>query len=183
MSVFKPKGAATYIYDFWFQATHYRKSTKQRRREDAERVEANLKLELRQRAARIFIPTALHSPTFQEWFGVYEHKAKQLARPEAIGDLIPVLLRFWGTPEGVEPNEASPCHGLRLIDPIRDPEWILRFEAWLGARGLSNQSKNHYRGVLRRAYATAMLPEFRARTRVALTCLPACRTIRRPSGR
>jgi cytochrome c553 len=79
-----------------------------------------------------------------------------------------VILRFWGAkPKGdVKPDD--PYHDLRLHDPIRDPVWIERFEAWMRGRGSSPQTRNHYRSVLRGMYKTALLPAYRTVSGVAL---------------
>lgn len=172
MTVYRPKGARTFVFDFWYKGTRHRDTTHQTKKDDAERVEAKEKERVRQRAGGIHIHAREDSPTFQDWSVVFYHyKSTRLERPEALGDIIPVAMRFWGKPtwpdgRPVKPSSEHPCHDLRLCDPIDHPDWILKFEAWLDGRGLGNQSKNHYRGLLRRMYTVALLPEFRQRTGV-----------------
>lgn len=162
MTVYKQKGRRTYIYDFEFRGRRYCDTTHQTNKQDAARVEAKEKERLRHIAGGIAIPTRDDSPAFQEWAEIFwAYKEKRLERPEALGDILPVALRFWGKPDGITPSDEHPCHDLRLMDPVLDPTWITRFDGWLEARGLSNQSKNHYRGLLRRMYAVALLPEYR----------------------
>jgi integrase len=98
----------------------------------------------------------------------FDYKSKHLDRPDAIAHILKVALRFWGAPDKTPPSDDAPCHDLRLCDPILDPDWLLKWEAWLTRRGLGAQSKNHYRGLMRRMYAVAMLPEFRKRTGVQM---------------
>lgn len=168
MTVYKPKAGVTFRYDFEYRGRRYLGNTRQTTRQDAEAVEAEKKRRLRLQAGGIDVPGREDSPRIQDWAEVFfEYKSKRLARPEALGDILPVALGFWGAPDDVEPNDDHPCHDLRLVDPIADPDWILKFEAWLERRGLGPQSKNHYRGLLRRMYAVALLPEYRKRTGVA----------------
>lgn len=165
MTVYKPPRGKTFLYDFEYQKVRHWGNTKQTTKIDAARVENKVKERLRRRAGGIDIHERDQSPRFQDWAEVfYTYKAKRLERPEAIGDILPVALRFWGHPDDIEPSAADPCHDLRLCDPIDDPAWILKYEQWLEARGLGAQSKNHYRGLIRRMYAVALLPEYRQAT-------------------
>lgn len=174
MTVYRQKGRRTYLYDFQYGGIRYRDTTHQTGREDAKRVEAKVKERLRLRAGGIYVPGRDESPRFQDWAEVfYAYKATRLERPDALEAIIPSALRFWGQPtwpngELVVQSPEHPCHDLRLADPIVNPDWLLRFEIWLTSRGLSNQSKNHYRGLMRRMYAVAMLPEYRQRTNITM---------------
>jgi integrase len=110
------------------------------------------------------------------------HVAPELKHPEAHALYIEVLLRFFGARPADNPHPDEPYHDLRLADPIRDSEWLLRFEEWLHARGGGPQTRNHYRSALRRLYATALLPQFRRRTgidRNPFEDLPRDRTVAR----
>jgi hypothetical protein len=82
-------------------------------------------------------------------------------RPEFLEDNLRVSLRFWGARPKAYPDGSDPYHDLRLHDPIRNPIWIERFEAWMRGRGSSPQTRNHYRSTMRGIYRTALLPAYR----------------------
>jgi integrase len=177
MTVYKPPRRRTFDYDFWFHGKRYVGNTKQTTQREAEAVEAKVKERLRQEAGGIAVPQREDSPFIRDFAELFlAHKTKTLSRPEALGDILPVVLQFWGAPDDpkTEPTLERPYHNLRLCDPITDPDWVLKYEAWLASRldrrgrPMSNQSKNHYRGLMRRMYACAMLPEYRKRTGVAM---------------
>jgi integrase len=124
-----------------------------------------------------------HSPRFSEWAAVYLKHLKtkgRVRRTDRVEELLRVVLRFWGAkPSGKNPKnppiEGEPYHDLRLIDPIRDPSWIVRFEQWMAnrpvknatdGRTIGNQTKNHYRSVLSRMYRVARQPQYSAVTGV-----------------
>lgn len=170
MTVYKGNNRTTWNYDFWFRGKRYWDNTHQTTKVDAERVENKIKERLRHEAGGIAIPQREDSPRIRDFAEVFlAYKTKHLERPEAISSILPVLLRFWGAPDtATEPTADRPFHDLRLCDPIIDPDWLLKFEAWLERRGMSNQSMNHYRGVMRRLYTVAMLPEYRKATGVQM---------------
>ena len=91
-----------------------------------------------------------------------------MTRPEFLEDNLRVILRFWGARPKKDAHPDDPYHDLRLHDPIRDPKWIERFEAWMRGRGSSPQTRNHYRSVLRGLYRTALLPAYRVESGVTL---------------
>src|ERR1041385_7431248 len=115
-------------YDFHYNGQRYRDSTAQTEREDAELVEAQLKLKLRRDAGGVAIIDRKDSPRIVEWAGVYyDHVERnpKISRPDRIDHLLNVVLRFWGAPK----NDASkkpgePYHDLRLLDPVLQPLWI-----------------------------------------------------------
>ena len=83
------------------------------------------------------------------------------------------MLRFWGTkPSGKNPKnlpiEGEPYHNLRLADPIRDPDWILKCEQWMERRSSAGQTKNQYRSVMSQMYRLALQPQWRKLTGVQL---------------
>ena len=176
MTVYRPSDRPTYVYDFIFQGKRHRKNTGQIRLVDAKQVEANEKLRLRQLAAGLLSDS--EPPTFSEWAEIYYDYAKSpknprpITRPERLADIIRVVLRFWGHPPDPESDVTrhvgEPYHSLNLVDPVRDPDWIVQFEDWMLARGIGPQTRNHYRSVMSRMYRTAMLPRFRKRTGIAM---------------
>ena len=174
MTVYRPKGRREYVYDFRFKGKRYVKSTVQIRLRDAQQVEDAAKLTLRRRAAGLAVDTEV--PTFTEWAEAYfayvraPTNPRRLTRPAQVRDLIRVVLRFWGHPPNpgsrVSRVDGEPYHGLRLSDPIDDPEWIVQFEDWMLARVVGPQTRNHYRSIMSRMYRVAMLPRFRKGTGV-----------------
>jgi integrase len=154
-------------YDFWYLLTRYRKSTRQRIRDDAERVERNVKDVLRQRSAGILPPEPTPSPKFQEWADTHlSHLDRKKKSTAHIEPLLTVILRFWGArpddpTKQPAAGEDAPFHDLSLADPIRDPSWLLKFEEWIAARTESPQTRNHYRSAVSVLYRTALLPAYR----------------------
>lgn len=171
------KRGKIYHYDFWFNGQRYRDTTQQLTRKAAEEVESKVKRELREIAAGIRIPTKDDSPRFAEWADVYlTDVQKRLARPDAVESQLTVVMRFWGAkPKGLkkqaQPGEDAPYHDLRLLDPIVDPSWLLKFEKWMNARRwkgrpLSEWTKWHYITTVSEMYALARKPTYRALTHV-----------------
>ena len=146
MSLYK-RGSIWY-YDFWFKGHRRNASTSQVTRSDAEQFERDIKRGLRRQLAGLEAPPAQAAPTFQDWAEIhYRERIRHITRPDFLEHSINVVLRFWGTrpSDGGVPEE--PYHNLRLDDPIREPVWIERFEAWMRARGSSPQTRNHYRST------------------------------------
>ena len=167
MSLYK-RGSIWY-YDFWFKGHRRNASTSQVTRSDAEQFERDIKRGLRRQLAGLEAPPAQAAPTFQDWAEVhYRERIRHITRPDFLEHSINVILRFWGTrpSDGGVPEE--PYHDLRLDDPIREPVWIERFEAWMRARGSSPQTRNHYRSTLRGMYRTALLPAYRGSSGVSV---------------
>jgi len=171
MSVYVPKDGKTYVYDFWLLGQHYKKSTRQTDRTLAQKVEDGLKDDIRRRYAAA---ATMESPSFTEWAGIfygYVVHEQQLRRPEAVDDVLRVLLRFCGArPDGSNsrnpPFEGEPYHDLRLDDFVSESEWILKFEDWMTRRGISATTKHHYRTYMSRMYKVALLPQYRKLTAV-----------------
>lgn len=172
MTVYRPPDRKTYRFDFEFHHRRYVGTTGCILKRDAEAHEADLKQRLRARASGLPVgPSA--SPRFTEWAETYyTYASKRVTRPERLDELLRVVLRFWGRKPGprsaVPAVEGEPYHDLRLADPILAPEWILKFEAWIDARGSRAQTRNHYRSILSRMYRVALLPQFRASTGVMM---------------
>lgn len=173
MTVYLPKRCRTWYYDFWFQGTRYRDSTGQITREDAEDVELQKKRALRREQAGLpILSEQLQSetPRFSVWAGVtlaYAKRRKKLKRPEQFAINLRMVLGFWGGRPAKNPiDDPAPYHDLRLIDPIRDPELIEKFEQWMDARDLSGPRKNHYRSAMSQMYRVALEPGYRKRSGV-----------------
>lgn len=167
MSVYRPKGCHTYIYDFRFRGERYKDSTHQHTIENARAVETEVRARLRRQAGGIL--RAKDTPRFSEWAGVFYRYCVndlELAAPQHVMDSLRVVLRFWGTrPTSTAIEPDAPYHDLHLADPIDDPDWITKFDDWIktrrGGRGVSNQQRNHYMSCLSRMYRCALEPKFR----------------------
>jgi integrase len=179
MTVFRHPNGKTYRYDFWWRGNRYTGNTLQASRAEAEVVENDLKKKLRLQAGGIAPPNPDASPRFHDWAEVYyDHvltrRKSDIKRPDRIQDLLRVVLRFWGhrpalTVTGkwaAKPDE--PYHDLRLVDPIADPMWLLKFEDWMSLKNLAGQTKNQYRSTLSQMYALALQPAFRNRTGITM---------------
>lgn len=182
MTVWKPAGRRTYRYRFYLRGRRFEGNTKLSTLSDAQEWEVQAQRSKEREAAGLAVLPE-HSPRFSDWAAVYAAYVRsrgRVRRVERIDELLRVVLRFWGgRPSGKQPSnpivEGEPYHDLRLADPIRDPGWIVRFETWMSARvvktsgrGLSNQTKNHYRSILSRLYRVAKLPQFQATTGVQI---------------
>lgn len=184
MSVYRPTHGRTYAYDFYFRKVRYRGSTGQLRKEDAERWEKREQLRIAQAVGGVAPFTREATPRFQDWAEIYyRHAAKTMKRPDRVEALLRVVLRFWGARPAAGKGqvlEGMPYHDLRLGDPLIEPAWLVRFEAWLDALpryqtqgtrlqlvagvGRSGQSRNQYRSVLSQLYVLAARPDWRAQT-------------------
>lgn len=190
MTVFKHPKGKTWRYDFVYNDQRHTGTTGQLRREDAELVESQIKLRVRQEAYGIAPFDRTRTPTFSTWAGqhfTYVQKKGRLRRPDAFKDNLRLVLRFWGCRPKTLPNasaapkqwrhqieaararaESAPYHDLRLADPIIDPSWIERFEDWMTSLGISGPRKNHYRSAMSGMYRTALLPPFRKQSNVTV---------------
>jgi integrase len=149
-------------YDFWFLGRRYVGTTRQTVKADASICEQEVKRRVRRQSAGLEGPPAAEAPRFQDWAEVhFRERRPQMTRPEFLEDNLRVILRFWGARPKQDDYPDEPYHDRRLHDPIRDPKWIERFEAWMRSRGSSPQTRNHYRSVMRGLYHTALLPAYR----------------------
>lgn len=174
MSVYLDRGCVTYQYDFVWQGTRYRGTTHQIRKDDAELVEAQIKLKLRQHAGGIAPFDPRDTPRFTDWAEVYlAYQKKHTDRPDTIKRTLLVVLEFWGAkPRTAKRSPAvtrartvqAPYHNLHLGHPIADPSWLLRFERWIEARRVSTSTRNTYLSALSGMYRVAMQPEYRKDT-------------------
>jgi len=174
MTVFRSSDRKAYRYDFCFNGRRHQGSTKQVRKADAELWESKLKLQLRQQLGGVASLSAGDTPAIQEWAEIYYTDVEpRLRHPERVADILRVVLRFWGRKpaRATAKNRAyqhEPYHDLHLGDPIADPYWVVRFEAWMAARQQSGQTRNQYRSTLSQLFDLAMQPAYRARTGVIL---------------
>ena len=173
MTVWKESDRRAWRYDFWYHGERYRGSTGQLTREDAEDYEEQEKRRVR-RAAHGLEVRPEHTPAITDWAAEYYDYVTargKVRRLDHIDNSLRVVLRFWGAkPAGGNPKnppfEGEPYHDLRLAHPIRDPDWIEKFEEWIRARGSSKQTRLHYMSIMSRMYRVAMLPKFVKRTGV-----------------
>ena len=135
MGVFLPPDCRTWRYKFLWRGRWHRGNTACSRKEDAERWLRQYRVSLEQRRAGLAVEVK-DSPLFSDWATVYfEYASPRLTRPDAVDVILRVVLRFWGdAPAGVAPTPEAPYHGLRLLDPIEDSDWLLRFDVVLCGR-------------------------------------------------
>jgi integrase len=195
MTVHKAKDRATFRYKFFIDGQLYRGNTRQITRADAEEFEENEKRRIRRGLAGLPV-LAQHTPRFTDWAAVYVKYLKQrgkVRRIDRVEELLRVVLRFWGAkPSGRNPSNppiaGEPYHNLTLADPIRDPDWIEKFEEWIrnrktrAGRPVGQQQRLHYMSIMSRMYRVARLPKFRKKT--GITVNPFLEVERdRPPGR
>ena len=134
MGIFLPPDCRSWRYKFRWQGQWRRGNTGCSRKEDAERWLRKFRVALEQRAGGLAMG-AKDSPRFTDWAAVYfTYASPRLTRPDAVDVLLRVVLWFWGdAPPGVASTPAAPYHGLRLLDPIEDSDWLLLFEEWMTA--------------------------------------------------
>lgn len=179
MTVWRSGDRATYRYRFYHLGQRYQGNTGQRTEVDAKEWEATEQRRISRLAGGLDVLPE-HAPSFTDWSTIYLRHLKQkgrVRRIDRVEELLRVVLRFWGEkpPPNAEnpPVEGEPYHDLTLADPIRDPSWILKFEAWMdarrtrvGNRPIGNQTKKHYLSVLSRMYRVAKLPQYVKQTGV-----------------
>jgi integrase len=181
MTIWKPKDRRTYRYRFFLHGREYTGNTGQITEADAREWEEQEQRRLRRAGAGLSVAPE-HSPRIAEWAAVYlKHLSTKgrVRRIDRVEELLRVVLRFWGArPAGHNPKnrpyDHEPYHDLRLIDPIQDPRWIVRFEQWMDARPVAHghgrtigpQTKKHYLSVMSRLYRVAKLPQYAAQTGV-----------------
>lgn len=176
MSVYLPKGGSIWKYDFRFKGRRYHASTGQTRKDDAMLVAAKKLLDLRRQGAGISVFDPMETPRFSDWALVYlRYQRRYVGRADIAERMLQVVLGFWGGRPAVPPNPPanrrrpkidSPYHDLRLGHPIADPTWLLRFQAWVDARGVSGSTRNSYLSVLSGLYRVALQPEHRSVARI-----------------
>jgi len=169
MSVYLPPGGKTWRFQFTYKGTPYKGTTGMKNKPDAILFERELQLKLAREAGGIaqFYADPKDTPRIQDWAEVYlAYKTKRVERPDAIQNGLAPVLRFFGA-RPTDPAKVvvgEPYHDYRLGDIIAHPQILLDFETWMDKRGSSNQTKNHYRGHMRRMYAVAKRPEYRSAT-------------------
>lgn len=168
MTVYREKDRTTWRYKFEHQGHVYKGSTHQILKEDAEAFEQQEKIRVRRMVAGLVDPMR-DAPSFATWAGVYlQHKTAsryKVKRPDQIDFQLRTLLKFWGKkPENPEKVDATaPYHDLTLADPIRDPDWLERFEDWMEREAYAGSTKNHLRTQISGLYKVAALPIYRKR--------------------
>lgn len=172
------KRGAFYHYKFVYQGTRHRGTTGQRTKEKAERVEQRLADRARDNAHGLTTLTREDTPSFSVWAGVaFRRWPRASKRPQDLRNRIGVCLEFWGRKPAQQkkapavprrgPAPDRPYHDLRLLDPITDPAWVLRFEDWMTARGLSGSRKNQLRSTMSMLFRVALKPAHRKTTKVS----------------
>jgi len=175
MSVTKRGGI--YHYEFVYRGERHRGSTGQRTKDQALRVEQQIRDRVRARAHGLGPRTPEESPSITAWADIALRRWPRASkRPAQLRNRIAVCLEFWGRrPTEPRPAPAAPrpgpppdrpYHGLRLLHPIVDPAWILRFEDWMTARGISGSRKNQLRSTMSVLYQVARKPAHRTKTGV-----------------
>ncbi len=167
MTVFRHPRGKTWRYDFWWKKHRYQGSTDQLTRGDAALVEAAIKTRLRQEAWGIAPMDRTRTPTFTAWAAHYlKHQRGRVRRPDLLQRTVRMVLAFWGRPPHKDPVDGGVYHDLRLADPMVDADWILKFEAWMTARGIAGSTKNSYRSAMSGLYRLAMRPTYRKKTHI-----------------
>ena len=183
MTVYRPKGRRTYRYDFEWRGQRYTGSTGQSTLRNAEEFERKERVRLERQSGDLSMRPG-DTPRFQDWAETFfEHKLKRLKAPDRMERELRVVLEFFGARQ---PKRApklkgnrkppprrtvlveAPYHDLRLGDPIDNPDWITKFEAWMLARKTGGSSRNHYRSILSGMYKVARLPQYRRATGVRI---------------
>lgn len=164
--------AKAYRYDFQFQGRRYVSPRSFPTQGEAADAEAARRRQLRRVAAGLEVAEAV-TPCIADWAEVYFAFLATRGLVTDLGSIeskLRVVLRFWGRKPDrpLKAYERGPYHDLRLADPITDPRHLLAFETWMLQRGSSGTTRNHYRTAMSRLYAIAMLPQYRAQTRVTM---------------
>lgn len=190
MTTFRHPRGKTFRYDFWWDGRRHTGTTGQLSKQDADIVEGKIMERVRQDAHGIAPFDRTQTPSFSSW--AFEHlkyvrKKGRVRRLDVVQDTLRLVLQFFGKRPATLPDptkakpqwrksvaaararaESAPYHDLRLADPITHPDWIERFEDWMTSLTLSGPRKNHYRSAMSMMYRTALLPAFRAKTKVSV---------------
>lgn len=167
MTTFKHPKGTTWRYDFWWKNRRYTGTTDQLTKEDADLVESEIRKRLRQQAWGIAPVEPQRTPLFADWAEHYfVYQQKRLTRPDILERTLRMVLAFFGARPAEHPVEGGPYHNLRLADLILDPDWIMKFEAWMERRGIAGATKNTYRSAVSGMYKLAMRPQWRNKTHI-----------------
>lgn len=161
-----------YSYEFVYRARTYRGTTGQITKEAALAVERQLKDLARQAAHGVIVHTAAETPRIQEWAEQYfVLKTRRLTDPTSLEYVLRGALKFFGARPGdgssIPIDPTAPYHDLTLGAVVERPRWIAEFDDWLYARGLSAQTRNHYRSAMSDLYRVATEPGQRETTGVS----------------
>lgn len=171
VTVYLPNGCKTYYYDFQYAGHRHTGTTHQTIKADAELVEQNAKIRLRRERAGIATFDPANTPRFADFAEVVLRYQRQfVTRPDLVARTLVVVLEFWGAKPAM-PRKApavprarrveAPFHDLRLGDPIADASWLLAFQEWMDARGVSGSTRNTYLSTMSGFYRVALQPEYR----------------------
>lgn len=161
------KRGTYYHYDFTYRKQRFQGSTEQTDKEDAQLVEDKLKQQLRREAHGLIAAHPEASPTIHEFASVYfVEQQKRLTAPDVLQRTLRIVLGFFGKKPRKKAIAGAPYHHLRLADPITDPRWLDKFEAWMDQRKISGSTRNSYISAMSGIYKLAMKPRYRARTGV-----------------
>lgn len=171
MTVYHDPRSKGYRFDFQYLGVRHRSPRGFPTKREAADAEAAKRTQLRRQVAGLEPLTAPVAPTIQDWAEVYVdflERRQRVRHLASIEHVLRVVLRFWGRKPArpLETHEAGPYHDLRLLDPILESAWILRFEDWMTARGLSGSRKNQLRSTMSVLYRVALLPAHRKTARV-----------------
>lgn len=189
VTTFKHTRGKTWRFDFrWTppgetRSRRYTGTTGQLTKEAADRFEAKEKERVRLEWAGLAPmdrSRSMHLQVFAAHHLKHVVERGRLKRPEVLKQTLRLCMQFFGRrPEALADPAAAPSqwrqrvasararadrapyHDLKLIDPVLEPEWIVKFERWMTDLGLSGARKNHYRSAMSGIYRTAMLPQFR----------------------
>lgn len=155
-------------FDFTYRGVRHQGSTEQVDRTDALMVEDALKQRLRRETHGLIAAHPEESPFIHDFASVYfVEQSKRLTRPDVLKRTLRLVLGFFGrTPTKGEPVAGGPYHNLRLSDPMIDPRWLDKFEAWMDAREIAGSTKNSYISAMSGIYKLAAKARYRSRTGV-----------------
>jgi len=173
MSVYFDPKREGWRFDFQFRGARYQSPRPWATKREAEEAEAAQRRAVKREAAGVDgEPAAIVAPSFTAWAGHYfayctrQAAEGHLDHPEIIRGNLNVILQFWGAAPS-DPAlhvKGAPYHDCRLSDPIADPAWLGKFDAWIDRRGVANGTRRHYLNTIQRLYwlAVAGPAEYRA---------------------
>jgi integrase len=167
-----------YHYEFEYKGQRYRGTTEMAEKDKAEAVEAVVRQQLREASWGIAVPDRMATPSFSAFAPhYYAYKKQQNKRADFTLSCLNVVLEFFGQAPTKPRKKAAvdrpfpggtPYHNLRLLDLITDPDWLVKFEAWMEDRGISGARKNHLRSTVSGMYRLAVQPHWRKRTHITV---------------
>lgn len=173
MTVFYQKDRDAWRFDFRYRGQRYTSPRGFPTKGEARDAEAAKRRTLRRLTAGLEVPADEDSPRIADWAETYMEfveRRGQIRDVKSIETVLRVALRFWGRrpDRALAAHEQGPYLDLTLRDPIDRPEHLLAFEEWMLTRKSAPATRNHYRSAMSRLYAVAMLPQYRAFTRIQM---------------